>query len=560
MQDRDSLLLLETRIDELRDAYAVTSEDQSAFLSVKKAFSKLSPGQKAKISASRVEKLGRIEAKLTPGNPRRTVYVTDEPFCAKGDGETNDRAAIQAAIDSLWHEGGGRLCFPAGRTFVSSNLLLRSHVHLFFEDGATLRQSENPDEFVDPLRDFEPRRLKLGQYTGTDIEWDAVSYYNFPFLYAAEGTTDFSLTGHGIIRLSAGEGGDRMMTMITLGLFSVEDFLVADLKFEGFQAYCCSAKNSQNGMFRAVNVDASLSIRGGTDGINLTNSRNIRVTGCKIKSGDDGIYVSSDWNDPRKSVWAPTIRLKKPENIEIDHNDCEVTWDATKAFCFIMWGASYPNQKDVEVENIYVHDNYFQTMGAWVGNWNAETQRFDFNGSTNPMKNIRIVDNVVDTIQDNFHALPVSDFYSYPSMKELRNADFEAGSDIWWVSRLKNSRACTGICTQPVGQNGKACGYIADLDRGDAALYEGLYLESGRSFTLSAYVQTSGDPVRLFVKDQLTQELIASKQVQNTAWETVSLPFAVPESGNYQLGIERGEAKAGWARIDDVRLETKPNA
>lgn len=50
---------------------------------------------------------------------KTTVWVTDAPFNAKGNGTADDTAAILAAIAFVQAKGGGRVCFPAG-TFACS--------------------------------------------------------------------------------------------------------------------------------------------------------------------------------------------------------------------------------------------------------------------------------------------------------------------------------------------------------------------------------------------------------------------------------------------------------
>ena len=57
-----------------------------------------------------------------------TVRVTDAPFCAAGDGKTNDRAAIQAAIDRVYHSGGGTVILNGNTTFLTSGLVLKTVV------------------------------------------------------------------------------------------------------------------------------------------------------------------------------------------------------------------------------------------------------------------------------------------------------------------------------------------------------------------------------------------------------------------------------------------------
>lgn len=64
------------------------------------------------------------------------INVTAPPFNAKGDGRTDDRAAIQAAIHAAANSGGGSVYFPKGVYLIGAEpngiggLQLRSHVTL----------------------------------------------------------------------------------------------------------------------------------------------------------------------------------------------------------------------------------------------------------------------------------------------------------------------------------------------------------------------------------------------------------------------------------------------
>lgn len=68
---------------------------------------------------------GTVGAKL-----QQTVSVKDAPYSAKGDGVTDDTAAIQAAIDAISTAGGGILWFPHG-TYLTDGILVKSNVWLF---------------------------------------------------------------------------------------------------------------------------------------------------------------------------------------------------------------------------------------------------------------------------------------------------------------------------------------------------------------------------------------------------------------------------------------------
>ena len=64
--------------------------------------------------------------------------ITD--YGAVADGTTNNRAAIQAAVDACTVAGGGRVIVPTGQ-FLSGTIVLKSNVTLYLEGGAELISS-----------------------------------------------------------------------------------------------------------------------------------------------------------------------------------------------------------------------------------------------------------------------------------------------------------------------------------------------------------------------------------------------------------------------------------
>ena len=97
-----------------------------------------------------------------PAIPPRTFSVAD--FGAKGDGETTNTKAIQAAIDACAKAGGGAVVVPSG-VFLSGPVRLANHINLRIEHGATLRMlpldkypggTKEPADFIrgDDLHDI----------------------------------------------------------------------------------------------------------------------------------------------------------------------------------------------------------------------------------------------------------------------------------------------------------------------------------------------------------------------------------------------------------------------
>ena len=79
-------------------------------------------------------------------------------FGAAGDATTNDAAAIQRAIDACTRAGGGTVLVPAGKTFRTGTIELKSNVELHVERGAVLAGSGEWADYT--------RRLQVGALTG----------------------------------------------------------------------------------------------------------------------------------------------------------------------------------------------------------------------------------------------------------------------------------------------------------------------------------------------------------------------------------------------------------
>ena len=79
---------------------------------------------------------------LSLGAPLETHAATFDvkAFGAKADGKTQDRDAINKAIDAAVAAGGGTVYFPAG-TYVSGSIHLRSNITLRLERGTVIEAS-----------------------------------------------------------------------------------------------------------------------------------------------------------------------------------------------------------------------------------------------------------------------------------------------------------------------------------------------------------------------------------------------------------------------------------
>ena len=108
-------------------------------------------------------------------------------YGAKTDGKLNTKA-IQKAIDVCHKKGGGKVIVPQGE-FYTGPLTLKSNVNLHLEEGAVLKFSNNPDDYM--------------QFVQT--RWEGMDCINFhPLIYAYE-QENIAVTGKGVLDGQADE-------------------------------------------------------------------------------------------------------------------------------------------------------------------------------------------------------------------------------------------------------------------------------------------------------------------------------------------------------------------
>lgn len=207
-------------------------------------------------------------------------------YGAKGDGTTDDAAAIQQAIDACTQAGGGQVYLPAGRTFVASPVELKSNVELYLDFGTVLLA--NPDERAYRLSAF-------GSNEGEGMLW----------LWARD-ATNLSLRGYGAIDgngvafMGAELADSYELKPVTtfdprphvLTLFGCQNVSLRDLTVRNGAYWTVHFVGCDDVVVDGINLLNNLKIRNG-DGIDIDHSRNVRVANCHITSGDDCICLKN---------------------------------------------------------------------------------------------------------------------------------------------------------------------------------------------------------------------------------------------------------------------------
>jgi polygalacturonase len=126
-------------------------------------------------------RLEQILARIRPPQfPDRVFEITH--FGARDGGRVTATDAIRKAIQACAAAGGGRVLIPAG-VFVTGAIHLASNVNLHLEEGATLRFSQDPQDYLPVV---------FTRFEGTEC----MNYS--PFIYAFE-QTNIAVTGTGTL-------------------------------------------------------------------------------------------------------------------------------------------------------------------------------------------------------------------------------------------------------------------------------------------------------------------------------------------------------------------------
>jgi len=271
-----------------------------------------------------------------PTFPDRVLNILD--FGAVVDIEDYSSTAINQAILKCHEQGGGKVLVPAG-VFYTGPIELKSNVCLHLEEGAVLKFSTNPEDYLPVV---------LSRWEG----WDC---YNLrPLIYAYK-QENIAITGKGILdgqatidnwwpwkgrkehgweegMISQEWNGDKEAGRNRLARMEAEEIPVEErimsiedrLRPPFFQPYQC-----RNVLVEGITINRSpfwllhpllcenVTIRGVTmeshgpnnDGCDPESCKNVLIEDCYFNTGDDCIALKSGrnkdgfrWNTPAENI------------------------------------------------------------------------------------------------------------------------------------------------------------------------------------------------------------------------------------------------------------------
>lgn len=209
-------------------------------------------------------------------------YINVCEYDVKGDGVTNNTAAIRKVIDIAEAQGGGTVYFPAGK-YLTGTIELKDNMILYLDAGAEILGSPNPEDYPMITSDILPG-YNRGGHSG---------------LVKAFKRKNVSIMGRGTLN---GQGQNwwhnpknehrpRAVQMILCDNVLIKGINIINSAMWTVHPMCCTN----------VTIDG-ISIKNpwnspNTDGINPESCSNVHISNCTVDVGDDCLTLKSGTED-----------------------------------------------------------------------------------------------------------------------------------------------------------------------------------------------------------------------------------------------------------------------
>ncbi|MBE6190516.1 MAG: glycoside hydrolase family 28 protein [Rikenellaceae bacterium] len=284
--------------------------------------------------------------------PAQDFSIAD--YGAVAGGEVSNTEAIARAIEACNKAGGGRVVVPAGE-WLTGPIHLLSNVNLHLAEGATLRFTDNPSDYLPAVM----------------TSWEGMECYNYsPLVYAFE-CENIAITGTGTLapimdtwrtwfkrpkphmealkqlytmastdvpveerQMAVGENNMRphLIHFNRCKNVLLDSFKIRESPFWTIHLFLCDG-----GIVRNLDVYAH---GHNNDGVDIEMSRNFLIENCQFDQGDDAVVIKAGRN---QDAW----RLNAPsENIVV--RNCTVLQG------HVLLGIG--SEMSGGVRNVYMHD------------------------------------------------------------------------------------------------------------------------------------------------------------------------------------------------------------
>ncbi|HWK05161.1 MAG TPA: glycosyl hydrolase family 28 protein [Puia sp.] len=255
-----------------------------------------------------------------PGYSQKAAdgFFNIKNYGARGDGHTLDTKGINKAIAACVKAGGGTVCVPAG-TFVTGTFQLFSNVNLFLSPGAVILASENTNDYLfqtdygfsgsgaggKKLGIIFADRAENVSVTGTGVIDGRAAAYFYMDSVQVSGEEDNKYTRQGKNYMSSakgnrdapvmwrGEFGNRPGTQLIF--HACKRVTIRDITVRNANDWTMDLNACDNVKVLGISIDNDMSLPN-SDGIDMYDSKNVIISDCDVRAGDDAIAVISTSN------------------------------------------------------------------------------------------------------------------------------------------------------------------------------------------------------------------------------------------------------------------------
>ncbi len=222
--------------------------------------------------------------------------------------DTNElsTSGIQAAIDSCYFQGGGTVYVPSGN-YLSGTIVMKDNVTLFLEAGATIYASRNINDYRMPLEDaLRPVLIYANGAKNISFKGKGVLHGKAVRKYKDLKKTDRFIKDYTENAKNAGVEMKRYyIVQPDVNLVTLTDcynVLVEDISLIESSFWTLHIALSERIVIRGVYIYSSLEKGVNADGIDINSCRDMIITDCIIKTGDDGIVLKTRYEKPCENI------------------------------------------------------------------------------------------------------------------------------------------------------------------------------------------------------------------------------------------------------------------
>ena len=225
---------------------------------------------------------------------------------AQGDGKTVDTAAIQKALDECGNAGGGTVRFTAG-TYLSQPITLRSKTTLLIEQGATLKATDDP-------KDYLPSSVTWEDILQGGSKGPFVNFINGKKLVDVTITGKGTIDGSGARWWEPAEEARRKVPGYTLPrpnlirITGCKGLKVTGVTLQNSPKFHLVPEDCEDVLIENVTILAPEGAAN-TDAIDPTMSRRVTITKCLIDVGDDNVAIKAGKKMPGREFTCEDLTI-----------------------------------------------------------------------------------------------------------------------------------------------------------------------------------------------------------------------------------------------------------